>query len=153
MKSWLPLLFLACLAVQSADAREFRRLTTIARPDALPSGAQRPETIRPLSRDVVEQAVRDVAAAWNSGQLSDLLASDMAGGSRLQDTLAEVMPRDARLTVLAVQGISTLDQYLQGKTRISTVRAVVRTQVEFNDPRVGYKRLEGLNEWYFRVEE
>lgn len=153
MKSWLPLLFLACLAAQPADAREARRITTIARPGTLPSGAVRPTTIRPLSRDVVEQAVRDVATAWNTGQLSQYLSSDMNGGASLQDSLASVVPRDARLTVLAVQNVATLDQYEQAGRRISTVLAVVRTQIEFNDPRVGFRRLEGLNEWYFRVEE
>lgn len=153
MKSWFTLLFLALLAALPADAREARRITAIARPGALPANAQRPAMMLPVARDAVEQAVHAVAEAWNTGRLSDLLASDMEGGSRLQDTLAEVVPRDARLTVLAVQGASTVDQYLQDGKRFSTVLAVVRTQVEFNDPRVGYKRLEGLNEWYFRVEE
>ena len=153
MKSWLPLLFLACLAVPPADAREARRMTTIARPGALPADAQRPARFQPIAREAVEQAVRAVAEAWNTGRLSDLLAADLQGGSQLQDTLAAVLPRDARLTVLSVQGVSTVDQYLQGGKRLSTMLAVVRTQVEFNDPRVGYRRLEGLNEWYFRVEE
>ena len=153
MKPWLPLLLLACLAAPVADAREARRMTPIARPGALPSDAQRPAKFQAVPRAQVVQAVRAVAEAWNGGQLSELLASDMEGGSRLQDTLAEVLPQDARLTVLSVQGVSTVDQYLQDGKRYSTVLAVVRTQVEFNDPRVGYQRLEGLNEWTFRVEE
>lgn len=153
MKPWLPILFLALLAALPADAREARRITAIARPGALPANAQRPAMMVPVARDAVEQAVRAVADAWNTGRLSELLASDLEGGSRLQDTLTEVLPRDARLTVLAVQGVSTVDQYLQDGKRFSTVLAVVRTQVEFNDPRAGFQRLDGLNEWYFRVEE
>lgn len=153
MKPWLPLLLLACLAAPVADAREARRMTPIARPGVLPGGAQRPAVMVPVARDAVEQAVRAVADAWNTGRLSDLLANDMQDAGRLRDTLAEVLPRDARLTVLSVQGVSTLDQYLRDGKRYSTVLAVVRTQVEFNDPRVGYKRLEGLNQWTFRVEE
>lgn len=153
MKPWLPLLLLACLAAPVADAREARRMSTIQRPGALPENARRPSVMVPVDRGAVEQAVRAVAQAWNTGRLSDLLAADLEGGSRLQDTLAEVLPRDAKLTVLAVQGVSTLDQYLQGGKRFSTVLVSVRTQVEFNDPRVGFQRLEGLNEWYFRVEE
>ena len=153
MKPWLSLLLLACLAAPVADAREARRMTPIARPGDLPGDAQRPAKFKSVPRAQVVRAVRAVAEAWNGGQLSELLASDMEGGSRLQDTLAEVLPRDARLTVLSVQGVSTIDQYLQDGKRYSTVLAVVRTQVEFNDPRVGYQRLEGLNEWYFRVEE
>lgn len=149
----LALLLVAVLAALPAQAREARRMTPIARPGALPADARRPPRVEPISHAAVEQAVRDVALAWNSGQLSELLADDMQDAGRLRDTLAEVLPRDARLTVLSVQGVSTLDQYLQGDKRLSTVLAVVRTQVEFNDPRVGYKRLEGLNQWIFRVEE
>lgn len=149
----LVLLLAAVLAALPTQAREARRMTPIARPGALPADARRPPRVEPISHAAVEQAVRDVALAWNSGQLSELLAADMQDAGRLRDTLAEVLPRDARLTVLSVQGVSTLDQYLQGDKRLSTVLAVVRTQVEFNDPRVGYKRLEGLNQWTFRVEE
>lgn len=149
----LTLLLAALLAALPTQAREARRMTPIARPGVLPADARRPPRVEPISHAAVEQAVRDVALAWNSGQLSELLADDMQDAGRLRDTLAEVLPRDARLTVLSVQGVSTLDQYLQGGKRLSTVLAVVRTQVEFNDPRVGYKRLEGLNQWTFRVEE
>lgn len=149
----LVLLLAAVLAALPTQAREARRMTPIVRPGVLPADARRPPKVEPISHAAVEQAVRDVARAWNSGQLSELLANDMQDAGRLRDTLAEVLPRDARLTVLSVQGVSTLDQYLQGDKRMSTVLAVVRTQVEFNDPRVGYKRLEGLNQWTFRVEE
>lgn len=149
----LLLLFTALLALTPAEAREARRMTVIARPGVLPAGAQRPARLAPVPHAAVEQAVRDVAAAWNDGRLSELLAADMQDAGRLRDTLAEVLPRDARLTVLAIQGVSTLDQYLQDGKRHSTVLAVVRSQIEFNDPRAGYQRLEGLNQWTFRVEE
>ncbi len=153
MKRLFTLILAALLLPLPAEAGEARRITTIARPGELPSGALRPLIVVPVARDAIEQAVREVAAAWNTSQLSQHLASDMNGGANLQDSLAGILPRNARLTVLAIQNVATLDQYELNGKRTSTVLAVVRTQVEINDPRVGYKCLEGLNEWYFRVEE
>lgn len=148
------MLLLLCVAFMHAPhAREFRALTPIVRPEAPPPGAQAVAVIRPVPRLWVEQAVHAVARAWNTGELDPLFAADFTAKSRLLDTIAEVVPRDARLNILGIQAVSTLNQYRLGEALVSTVSAVVRGQVEFIDPRTGYQRLEGTAEWYFRVEE
>jgi len=149
---FVALLLLALLPAQ-ALARGFPGIQPIATPGVIPAGATRVDVLRPVDRSLVEQAVEDVAEAWNGGGLSDLLSDDFRNRSRLFDTIAEVVPRDARLNVLAVQAVSTLEQYLLDGQRVSTVSAVVRSQIEFNEPETGFQRLEGTGEWYFRVEE
>jgi len=37
--------------------------------------------------------------------------------------------------------------------RVSTVSVIVLTQIEFSDPQTGFQRLDGTNEWTFRVTE
>lgn len=141
------------LVVLPAPAREFRSIQPISRPESLPPGARPIIDLRPVPREAVARAVEGVARAWNGGALDAWLSADFAARDRLLDTIAEAVPRDARLTVLAVQSVSTLSQYAQDGKVVSTVSAVVRSQVEFNDPTAGFRRLEGSGEWYFRVEE
>ena len=149
----LCLLILSGVFASPVTAREFRTIEAIATPVALPDGAQWLAEPRPIPRAEVERAVRAVADAWNSRSLDPLLGRDFASKSRLLDTIAEVVPRDARLEVLAVQAVSVLSQYRQADRIVSTVSAVVRSQIEFNDAVTGYQRLEGRGEWYFEVGE
>ena len=154
---WLILLLTSLLlsvTTPETQARSFRSIEPIAQPGMAPAGASPVAAIQAVDRALVEQAVRDVARAWNSGELSELLADDFASKSRLEDTIAEVVPRDATLTVLGIQAVSTLDQYRQADGKIvSTVSAVVRSQIEYNAPEAGYQRREGTGEWYFRIEQ
>ena len=149
----LLLLLALAAAWPAAEAREFRSIQPIARPGALPAGAQAMAEPLPVPRSEVEQAVHAVARAWNTGEMDPLLSDDFASKSRLLDTLAEVVPRDARLAVLGIGAVSTLEQYRQEGRAVSTVSAVVHSQIEFNDPLAGFVRLPGRAEWYFRVEE
>lgn len=145
-------LFLLAIGL-SVQARTFRSIQPIARPSAVPDGAVAVDEMQPVPRHQVEQAVQAVARAWNSGELDPLLADSFVNKSRLLDTIAEVVPRDARLTILGIQAVSTLEQYRQEDKVVSRVSAVVRSQIEFNDPITGFQRLEGTGEWYFQVEE
>jgi hypothetical protein len=156
MKRLALLLLLAILSVAAlqAQARGFRSIQPIARPGPVPAGATPVTAVQPIDRALVERAVHDVASAWNSGELSGLLADDFASRSRLLDTVAEVVPHDATLTILGIQAVSTLEQYRQADgRRISTVSAVVRSQIEYNDPVAGFQRREGTGTWFFRVED
>jgi hypothetical protein len=68
------------------------------------------------------------------------------------------VPRDAVLRVLGVQGVQTLEQYVQADDSgqamlVSRVSATVRTQVEFDDPAAGFQRREGTNEIVLLVKE
>lgn len=149
---------LAMFAAAATDAREFRVINPIVTPERIPQNAERIDRLRPVNRKLVEQAVRAMAEAWNSGRLDPILDPDrFYNKDRLLDTIAEVVPRDARLTVLSVGGVTTLEQYFQPrkgyKHQISVVAAIVRTQIEFTDPEQGFLRLEGRNEFVFEIAE
>lgn len=137
----------------SVQARDFRSIQPIAQPEATPADAIAVIQMQPVPRFRVEQAIDAIAAAWNGGTLDPLLADSFINKSRLLDTIAEVVPRDAQLSILGIQAVSTLGQYQQNNKVISSVSAVVLSQIEFNDPLTGFQRLEGTGEWYFQVEE
>lgn len=154
----LLVLLLAAALAGTTHARGFRDLAPIATPDARPADAVPLERFVPVDRALVERAVHAVAEAWNSGRLSPLLSPDFANRSRLTDVIREVVPSDATLRVLAIEAVSTLDQYRRDPPdgparRVSTVSVIARTQVEFNDPRTGFQRLEGRNELIFRLRQ
>ena len=148
---------LAVCAASPADARSFRQFNAIATPQGLPEGAELLPERRPIDRALVERAVRAIVRAWNTGGLDPILATDFQNRQRLLDTLLRTAPRDAELQVVAIRSVSTLRQYRvdepAGPVRVSTVAAVVRTQVVFNDPVTGYQRLPGTNEFVLEFRE
>lgn len=150
----------ALLAGQPALAQEVRQFNRIPTPQAapaLPPGARALTVARPVSPRQVEEAVQRVATAWNTPLLGPLLAENFYDKQRLLDSLSVQVPRDAKLRVLGVQGIQTLGQYVQpgehGEQLVSRVSVTVRTQIEFNDPGSGLRRLEGDNELILLVFE
>lgn len=141
-----------------AASRSFRSLAPLGKPMSLGVGQKRPPNIRPVSTERVRQAVDAMAQAWNGDGLADFLDNGFPSRDRLMDTLRTVVPRDARLRVTAVSSISTLEQIIEtlpGKAprRISTVSALVDTQIEFNDPSNGFQSLRGRNEFLLRFVE
>lgn len=135
---------------QAQEVRQFKRIATPLAAPSLPSGARAVANARPVSRAKVESAVQQIAASWNTPRLESLLAENFYDKRRLMDSLGTLVPRDAKLRVLGIQGVKTLNQYVQAGTRgeqlVSRVSVTLRTQVEFNDPRGGFQRLEGDNE-------
>lgn len=147
---------LTVVGASSTDARQFRTIRPIATPEKLPDNAQPVEQFRPVRAQIVRAAVEKLAEAWNTGNLDPMLSREkFYNKDRLLDTLAGDVPRDALLRVLSVGGITTLDQYYQprdGRRRqINIVSAIVRTQIEFNDPNNGFIRLDGRNEFVLEV--
>ncbi len=147
-------LLLLCGSGAQLCAQESRQFNRIATPQVqqLPAGARAVATLRPITMAQAESAMQSVATAWNTPQLDPLLASNFYDKSRLLDALNTNYPRDAKLRVLAVQGVQTLGQYVQSgaagaEQLVSRVSVTARTQVEFNDPRTGAQRLEGTNEY------
>jgi len=160
MKTFASRVIVACaaLAAGSATAQEMRQYNRIptqstdtkAMGFAIPAGAREAATKHAVDTAIVEAAVRELAAAWNTPALRALLANSFPQKDQLVDTLARV-PRDARLRVVAVQAVNTLNQWEEslGDGRwqpVSRVSATVRTQIEYNDPRTGFQRLDGTNE-------
>ena len=156
----ITLLLMITGIVQLSDthARTFREFRQIPKPEALPNNAERVETIEPIGRELVERGVREILAAWNSGQLEGLLAEAFVNRQKLADTLITVVPRDAELGLLSLRSFSTLEQYKtddpqKGQYRVSKVSTVVRMQVIFNDPQVGYQRLPNTSELIIEIRE
>jgi hypothetical protein len=156
---------------QGVSAQEFRKMNRIARPPALKpvtpkpkartapgrqSIAQAPE-LTPVSRAVAEKAIGMMVGAWNNNTLENVLADSFFDKSRLTDAMGSDVPRDALLSVLAIEEVQTLKQNFEhsvsGSVLNSTVSITVRTLISFNDPVKGYQRIEGENEYIIRIRQ
>ncbi|PHS22276.1 MAG: hypothetical protein COA85_11950 [Robiginitomaculum sp.] len=152
-------------------AQEFRKMRRIARPPVtkpVVPDAKAPAVLEklkmapqpglpPITRDVAEKAIGMLVDAWNSNTLQSVLADSFFDKSRLTDAMDTKVPRDAELSVLAIQDVQTLKQKIDdtpdGKVLVSTVSITVRSQLTFNDPDKGYQRREGVNEYIMRIRQ
>lgn len=162
----LPLIGAAVVALGIAgpsQSAEFRRANPLPTPELLQRGAAGAvaRIIEPVSRARVEAAIRRVFDTYTNmspGRLEAVLAESFFDRDRLVDNLTEALPRDARLRVLGIEAIQTLQQTIDvapdgRQTRISVVSVTVRSQFEFNDPVSGFTRLDGTNEYLLRIKE
>ncbi len=147
----LTLLFVT--AVCGAQAGEFRAFKPIPAPGAAPKGAKPVAELEPIDPARAGEAAGEVFNAWNNGSLEKHLANDFYDKSRLLDAMDEKVPRDARVRVMSVRGVQTLQQYQRGNEIISTISVTANTQIEFNDAQRGFRRLEGVNEYILRITE
>ena len=146
----IALFALAMGAALPATAQEGRTFNPIARPaarPALPSGAVRISPPRPIAKDRIEQAVAEIASAWNERRVDRVLGASFQRARELSDAMQTKVPRDAVLRVMAIQGWQVHDQYLQGGAIVSKVTITLRTQVEFGDVSAGYQVRDGINEY------
>ncbi|GAB5413680.1 MAG: hypothetical protein Cons2KO_12830 [Congregibacter sp.] len=123
-----------------ADAREFRAIKPINAMAIMPEGAQPPQEFKPVPSELVDQAVEQLMEAWGTPQMQDYLSKDFFDKDRLTDVIDTLVPRDALVRVLSVQGIQTVQQWEevapndpQTMLRVSRVSVVVRTQLEFTN--------------------
>lgn len=136
-----------------SSAKEFRILKAISAPGKVPAGAETVQSIIPVDRQIIDKTVRAVVGSWNSSDLQKHLGDDFYDKERLGDNIQQFIPRDAKLSVLSIQGQQTLQQYEENGKRVSRVSVVVQTQVEFNDPQNGYQRFPGTTELVFKVKQ
>ena len=148
---------LLCLVATTGYAQEFRSIRPIPTPPPVRAEAKG-SVFRPVAREQVESAINGLFAAWNTPQLMEHLSAQFYGQTRLPDTLAVAMPRDATIRVLGLEAWDTLDQevvparpdgLLVGIR--STVAVRVRSQLEFNDPEEGFQNLEGVNQYVLEI--
>jgi len=156
---------LALLALVSnvANAGQLRTFNPIRGPVAQPSysapteDAERVENPQPVARQQVEQGMKSLLDNWNQGDSEALLDAQFYDRTRLSDSIQEDVPRDASLRLLGVQGSQVLEQYRyqeDGNTLLSSVVSVTaNTQMEFNDPESGFRRLNGQNEYIIRIDQ
>ena len=154
--SYLIPLVAALIGLPHAQAQEVRQINRIATPTAAPiapAGARAVASVHPVSAAKVEDAVKQIMAAWNTPRLTSMLADNFYDKSRLADVLTTNVPRDASLRIMAVQSHRLIDQFRNGPQLVSKVSVVVRTQVEFNDAARGFRRLDGTNEYVITISE
>ena len=168
VRTVLPLIGAAVVtfgAMGPGQSAEFCRANPLPTPELLQQGAAGAATvarfIEPVSRERVEAAIRHVFDTYSNmspGRLEAVLAESFFDRDRLVDNLTEALPRDAKLRVLGVESIQTLEQTIEvapdgRQTRISVVSATVRSQFEFTDAVSGFIRLDGTNEYLLRIKE
>ncbi|WP_171091684.1 hypothetical protein [Usitatibacter rugosus] len=156
------------LAAVPALAQESRPFNPIGRPGgaAVPGAPVAATGSAPIAppppsavRATVNKSIQKLADAWNTPELRKLLSPTYYDRDRVGDALVSKVPRDATLRVLGVESIQVLAQYTQPTTDgmeqevITKVSVTLRTQVEFNDPVLGFQRREGLNEAIFTLKE
>ncbi|RCK78907.1 MAG: hypothetical protein OZSIB_1057 [Candidatus Ozemobacter sibiricus] len=175
------LALLATWQVRPAAWAEFRSMQPIATPHQtwtqeptagaaagnLPSDVRPTPEIEKLAQEArarapqfAREAMQRLVLSWNQGDAARHLSADFVDRERFLTSWDGQVPRDARVRLLAIEGIQPLDQdnRLEGSpptllhvdTRVS-VRAT--TQIEFNDPQRGFQRREGRNEYIFRIKQ
>ncbi len=154
--------FLIAAGIGPARAESMRAFRAIPTPAAVAAdksvSTAREGAIRPVDRETMATAIRDVAAAWSRREMSELLADDFQRKGRFIQSLDLESSRNAELTVDAVRNISTLQQRVEvgpdgKKHRVSVVSAIVNSRVTLNDPNSGYVRAPGENRMVFEVLE
>ncbi|RME33269.1 MAG: hypothetical protein D6786_08150 [Gammaproteobacteria bacterium] len=142
----------------SCPAGEFRTIRPIPVQSLRAVAASK--ALHPVSRPVVEKALKQVLAAWNTPKLREKLSERFYDAERVADAVDSVVPRDASIRLLGIRDVQTYDQKEitdpergNRRYRVSTVAVVAETQVEFNDPRQGFRRLRGVNEYFLEVRE
>ncbi len=161
------ILLIAAFLTTSTNAGEMRRYNPIRTPvlvasllPEIPPGAEFVKEIMPIDRQIASKAVKDFAEAWNTPNMLNLLDSDFFDKSLLNNAMASKtkVPSDARLRLLSIQGIHTLQQVIASDPvydRIlhSIVLVTAKTQIEFNDAGEGFVRLPGTNDFLLQVKE
>lgn len=143
--------------VSAGKAAEFRELSPILVPAAVPEGAATVQVIRPVSPAIVENAIRQLMANWNTPLLARHLSDRFYDRQRLLDVLDSFAPRDARIHILGIQSTQTLQQHIEKDngvaTLVSRVAVSVITQIEFTDPNRGLQSLDGTNTYVLNIRQ
>ena len=151
------------LCTSVVNASQLRTFNPIRGPAAVASNfaptedAEQVDNPQPVARQQVEEGMESLLENWNQGDTDALLDDEFYDRTRLSDSIQEDVPRDASLRLLGVQGSQVLEQYRyekDGNTMLSSVLSVTATtQMEFNDPETGFRRLNGQNEYIIRIDQ
>lgn len=152
MRKLLTFVFLGLIAVAfPLSASEFRQFNSISHPAPLPNGAQKLETFKPVDRSLVEGALKQVIASWNTPALESKLADDFHNKERLVNEVSSYATRSTGLRLVSVQNVRTLQQYTLDNTLVSRVSVTAVTQIEFVHPTQGVQEKKGTNEYILRI--
>lgn len=155
MRALIALLAATLLLSSPVQAAAFRTIQPIAGGGG-PAGMMALPEPQPLDRALIEATVRRFAVAWNTPALERFIDPDFWDRGRLLDTLLADTPRDARLHLMAIGPSQTLRQWVKREDSgdyllVSEISVVVETQIEYNHPTQGFKRIAGSNELIFEI--
>ncbi len=157
---FVALLLPALAASQATHAREFRAIKPINAAAKIPEGAQPPQEFKPVPPEIVDQAVEKLMEAWGTPQMQDYLSKNFFDKDRLTDVIDTLVPRDALVRILSVQGIQTVQQWEEpapddpdSSIRVSRVSVVVRTQLEFTNPDGVLETKPGTSEYILKFKQ
>jgi hypothetical protein len=143
-----------------ALAKEFRVIKPINAASVLPEGAQAPPLFKPVARELVGQAVDKLMESWGSPQMQDYLSNNFFDKDRLTDVIDTLVPRDAVIRILSVQGVQTVQQWeepapddLESMLLVSRVSVVVRTQLEYTRPDGVLETKPGTTEYILKFKD
>jgi hypothetical protein len=105
----------------------------------------------PVDPVVARHAVERVLASWNTPELGHWLAPDFIGRDQLLAALSFDVPPAARLRILSIGGVQTLEQARVDDALVSLVSVTVRAQAEWEQPGQGLQRRDGTAEYILRI--
>ncbi|MCF6281276.1 MAG: hypothetical protein L3J28_03550 [Candidatus Polarisedimenticolaceae bacterium] len=154
-------LLLSLALAQPTSARNFRDMIRIpVAPERMAVEASATLTsFSPVDRATIEKSIRKIVASWNGPDLAKYLAKNFQDKHLLLTTIQRSVPMDAKLRLISVHGISTLEQNnslhptTHARQRRSVVIATVDLQLEFNDPFKGLVKLPHSSQFYLQVVE
>jgi hypothetical protein len=126
-------------------------IAALAAASMLLVGVVRAEAPAAVDPAVVRQTIQQILASWNTPTLNHWLAPDFAGRDELLAALSFDVPPTARLRILGIGGIQTLQQERRDGVLLSLVSVTVRAQAEWEDPGQGFQRREGTAEYILRI--
>lgn len=154
------LLVTLTLPAMQVTAKEFRVIKPINAAAVIPEGAQAPEEFKPVATELVDQAVEKLMESWGSPQMQDYLSKNFFDKDRLTDVIDTLVPRDAVVRILSIQGVQTVQQWEEPAPgdpdltlRVSRVSVVVRTQLEFTRPDGVLETKPGTTEYLLKFKE
>lgn len=156
------IIIILLISISLSLAQEFRSLKAIPTPAPKKThfriSKRRPGYFQPVSEKVVRKSLETILSSWNTAQMSSYLSDDFYDKDRLMDSISRLPCKNARLRLMAIQEIQTLDQHIVPLdenyfVRISTVSVIAKTQLEYNDPAKGFQNIEGINEYILKIRE
>ena len=167
----ITVVFIILLSAHSVFSAGFRSIDRIATPakSSYSTTTEQKSVVTNLAiakniarsrlNEVTRNAVNKIAEAWNTPDLEQMVSNDFYDRTRLFDAFAKDVPRDAKLRILAIEGVNVFENNVFVLTDTSElvfhnkVSVNVRTQVEYNDPANGFQRQEGVNDMILNIRQ
>ena len=154
----LALLVLVLLAPAMAEAQKVRIFKKIAAPEQPPEGTELIEEMAPPDPATAQAAITEALQGWNEPGFGGSISEDFQDKDRLLDNFSNDVPLDAELRVTGVRNYQPMQQFGRigdnGNVELTTrVQFTADTEIQFNDPARGFRRLTGTNDFVADIVE